>query len=342
MQTSPQDVDKLEHLDKLILFSIGKTPVSVGGLIAALLTIVIAFVAARLISAALKRVRDRAKRGTAALYIVEKLTTYGLIVFGIIAGVSTLGVDLSSLAVFGGALGVGVGLGLQGVVKEFVSGIVLIFDEELRVGDYIELESGQRGVVHEIGARATRIRNNDSVDILIPNSQLIQGTVTNWTLRGHTRRIRIPFRAAYGVDKDKVRDAVLEAAKAVPFTLPDSATYRTQVWLVSFGESALNYELVVWPRLEAVKRPNAIQAAYTWAIDDALRNAGIEVPNPQRDLHLRSIFGEEADDARGTLKLESAASKAKSRRRRASTNDAVEDTLAPGHDDPESARKPPA
>jgi len=342
VQTSPQDVDKLEHLDKLILFSIGKTPVSVGGLIAALLTIVIAFVAARLISAALKRVRDRAKRGTAALYIVEKLTTYGLIVFGIIAGVSTLGVDLSSLAVFGGALGVGVGLGLQGVVKEFVSGIVLIFDEELRVGDYIELESGQRGVVHEIGARATRIRNNDSVDILIPNSQLIQGTVTNWTLRGHTRRIRIPFRAAYGVDKDKVRDAVLEAAKAVPFTLPDSATYRTQVWLVSFGESALNYELVVWPRLEAVKRPNAIQAAYTWAIDDALRNAGIEVPNPQRDLHLRSIFGEEADDARGTLKLESAASKAKSRRRRASTNDAVEDTLAPGHDDPESARKPPA
>lgn len=342
MQTVPQDLEKLEHLDKVVLFTIGKTPVSVGGLIAALLTIVIAFVAARLISEALKRVRDRARRGTAALYIFEKLSTYGLIVFGIIAGVSTLGVDLSSLAVFGGALGVGVGLGLQGVVKEFVSGIVLIFDEELRVGDYIELESGQRGVVHEIGARATRIRNNDSVDILIPNSQLIQGTVTNWTLRGHTRRIRIPFRAAYNVDKEKVRDAVLAAAKAVPFTLPDSATYRTQVWLVSFGESALNYELVVWPRLEAVKRPNAIQAAYTWAIDDALRNAGIEVPMPQRDLHLRSVFGEEADEARSTLKLESVASPARGRRRRAATtNDAVEDTLA-AHDDPEPSRKPPA
>jgi small-conductance mechanosensitive channel len=270
-----------------------------------------------------------------------------LVIFGIalniIAGVSTLGVDLSSLAVFGGALGVGVGLGLQGIVKEFVSGIVLIFDEELRVGDYIELESGQRGVVHEIGARATRIRNNDSVDILIPNSQLIQGTVTTWTLRGHTRRIRIPFRAAYNVDKEKVRDAVLEAAKAVPFTLPDSATYRTQVWLVGFGESALNYELVVWPRLEAVKRPNAIQAAYTWAIDDALRNAGIEVPMPQRDLHVRSIFGEETDDARRTLKLESAGgSSTKGRRRRASTNDAIEDTLASGHDDPDAPRKPSA
>jgi len=337
------EIEQLERLEELVLFTVGKTPVTAGGVGAAVLTLVLAIVAARLLSLALGRARARITRGGAALYIFEKLTTYGLIVFGIIAGISTLGVDMSSLAVFGGALGVGVGLGLQGIVKEFVSGLVLIFDEELRVGDYIELESGQRGVVHEIGARATRIRNNDSVDILIPNSQLIQGTVTNWTLRGHTRRIRIPFRAAYNVDKEKVRDAVLEAAKAVPFTLPDSATYRTQVWLVGFGESALNYELVVWPRLEAVKRPNAIQAAYTWAIDDALRNADIEVPVPQHDLHVRSIFGEETNDARRTLKLESTGvTPSKGRRRRASTNDAIEDTLAPGHDDPEAPAKPSA
>ena len=335
-----QEIKQLEQLEEIVLFTVGKTPVTAGGLIAALITVVGALIAARLIGMAMSRLRGRVSRGGPALYIVEKLSAYGLIVFGVIAGVSTLGVDLSSLAVFGGALGVGVGLGLQGVVKEFVSGIVLIFDEELRVGDYIELESGQRGVVHEIGARATRIRNNDSVDILIPNSQLIQGTVTNWTLRGHTRRIRIPFRVAYSVDKEKVRDAVLEAAKAVPFTLPDSATYRTQVWLVGFGESGLNYELVVWPRLEAVKRPNAIQAAYTWAIDDALRNAGIEMPFPQRDLHIRSVFGEQGAAARRTLKLQRGGSAARGRRRRASTNDAIEDTLSVGHDEPEAPRKP--
>lgn len=329
-----QDLAALEHLDKLVLFSIGKTPVTTGGLIAALLTIVVALAAARLVGLALQRARARVTRGGAGLYIVEKLTTYGLVVFGAIAGVSTLGVDLSSLAVFGGALGVGVGLGLQGVVKEFVSGIVLIFDESLRVGDYIELESGQRGVIHEIGARATRIRNNDSVDILIPNSQLIQGTVTNWTLRGHTRRIRIPFRAAYGVDKEKVRDAVLEAALAVPFTLPDSGAFRTQVWLVGFGESGLNFELVVWPRLEAVKRPNAMQAAYTWAIDDALRKAGIEAPFPQQDLRIRSLFGEEGDAARRTLGLQAgSATAARSRKVRPSSNDAVEDLLRPLDED---------
>lgn len=329
-----QDLDALGHIDKLVLFNIGKTAVTTGGLIAALLTFIVALVAARLVALAMQRVRAKATRGGAGLYIVEKLSTYGLLVFGAIAGVSTLGVDLSSLAVFGGALGVGVGLGLQGVVKEFVSGIVLIFDESLRVGDYIELESGQRGVIHEIGARATRIRNNDSVDILIPNSQLIQGTVTNWTLRGHTRRIRIPFRAAYGVDKEKVRDAVLEAAMAVPFTLPDSGAFRNQVWLVGFGDSGLNFELVVWPRLEAVKRPNAMQAAYTWAIDDALRKAGIEAPFPQQDLRIRSLFGEEGDAARRTLGLQTGpATATRGRKARPSSNDAVEDLLRPLDED---------
>jgi len=335
------DLEALGHIDKLVLFNIGKTQVTSGGLIVALLTIVAALVAARLVGLTLQRVRARATRGGAALYIVEKLSVYGLVVFGAIAGISTLGVDLSSLAVFGGALGVGVGLGLQGVVKEFVSGIVLIFDESLRVGDYIELESGQRGVIHEIGARATRIRNNDSVDILIPNSQLIQGTVTNWTLRGHTRRIRIPFRAAYGVDKEKVRDAVLEAAMAVPFTLPDSGAFRNQVWLVGFGDSALNFELVVWPRLEAVKRPNAMQAAYTWAIDDALRKAGIEAPFPQQDLRIRTLFGEEGEAALKTLGLEPAAQRAgRARRSRASSNDAAEDLLRPDEEPDSPPRKP--
>lgn len=335
-----QDLEALGQIGKLVLFTIGKTPVTTGRLIAALLTLVVALVVARLIAMALQRVRAKATRGGAGLYIVEKLSTYGLLVFGVIAGVSTLGIDLSSLVVFGGALGVGVGLGLQGVVKEFVSGIVLIFDESLRVGDYIELETGQRGVVHEIGARATRIRNNDSIDILVPNSHLIQGPVTNWTLRGHTRRIHIPFPTAYGVDKEKVRDAVLEAAMAVPFTLPDSGTYRTQVWLVGFGESSLNFELVVWPRLEAVKRPNAMQAAYTWAIDDALRKAGIEAPFPQRDLRIRSLFGEEGDAARRTLGLQAGPSApTRSRKPKTSSNDAVDEMLRPPDAPPARPRK---
>jgi small-conductance mechanosensitive channel len=133
---------------------------------------------------------------------------------------------------------------------------------------------------------------------------------------------------AFGADKEKVREAVLEAARDVPFTLPDDGARRGQVWLVGFGESGLQFELIVWPTLEAVKRPKAMNAAYTWAIDDALRKAGIEIPLPQREIRIRGLFGEEGEDALSALRLE--------RREHAqietpapSVNDAADDLLRP-------------
>ena len=256
--------------------------------------VVLAFAASRLLVRLISRLRTRLGGNGAALYILEKLGGYGIIIFGAVFALSSLGVNLSTLAVFAGALGVGVGLGLQGVVKEFVSGLVLLFDSIISVDDYIELAS-VRGVVKEIGARATRIKNNDNIDILVPNSRLIEEQFINWTLQGETRRIHIPFAVAYGSDKALVRDVVIAAARTIPATLPDTSQHRTQVWLVGFGDSSLNFELVVWPTLEAVKRPAALQAAYTWAIDDALRSAQIEIPFPQRDIRLRSVFGREGD-----------------------------------------------
>ena len=116
----------------------------------------------------------------------------------------------------------------------------------------------------------------------------------------------MPFQVAFGADKEKVRECVLAAARDVPFTLPDTDKHRTQVWLVGYGDSALKFELIVWPTLEAVKRPKAMNAAYTWAIDDALRKAGIEIPYPQRDIRLRAFFGEEGDDALATLSMKPA------------------------------------
>ena len=296
--------DDFQQLEELVLFTVGRTPVTLGGVVAGLLVILAAIVIARFSALGLRRLRSRARYGGAALYIVEKLITYGVIILGLIAGLSTVGIDFSSLAIFAGAIGVGVGLGLQGVVKEFVSGLVLIFDRVVNIGDYVELESGQRGQVQEIGPRATRIRNNDNIDIIVPNSHLIEGTLVNWTLHGATRRIHIPFGVAYGADKEKVRDVVLAAARALPFTQPDTESQKSQVWLVGFGDSSLNFELLVWPDLPAVKRPNAMHAAYTWAIDDALRKAGIEIPFPQRDVRLRGLFGQEGEAALSALRLE--------------------------------------
>ena len=276
--------------------------------------------------------------GGATLYILEKLGGYGVIIIGVLFALSSLGVNLSTLAVFAGALGVGIGLGLQGVVKEFVSGLVLLFDSIISVGDYIELpgSGGTRGVVMEIGARATRIKSNDNFDILVPNSRLIEERFINWTLQGQTRRIHVPFSVAYGADKAVVRDVVISAAKGISSTLADDQNRRTQVWLVGFGNSSLNFELVVWPTLEAVKRPAAMHAAYTWAIDDALRAAGIEIPYPQRDIRIRSIFGREGDaglEAIGRSVTSPAPAEPETARSR---NDAAHDLM-----EPESRPVPP-
>ena len=290
-------------LEQAALFRLGGATITAGGLLAGVLVIVAAWLVATVLSRILRRVRSRAVKSARALYVLQKLVAYGILLFGVFAGLSTAGLNLSSLAVFAGAVGVGVGLGLQGVVKEFVSGIILIFDRMVGIGDYVELDGGLRGMVTEIGPRATRIRTNDNVNIIVPNSQLIDNRVTNWTLKGDTRRIHIPFSVAYGADKTKVREAVLECARASPFTLPETETRKSQVWLVGFGERGLDFELLIWPTAEAVKRPAAMHAAYTWSIADALECAGIEVPFPQIDVRLRSVFGREGEEGLDALGL---------------------------------------
>jgi small-conductance mechanosensitive channel len=325
--------------DAIELIKLGKTTITLGGLAAAIIIVVASIYLSRLMASGLRRLRERSIGAAPSLYIVEKLGTYGLRVVGLLIALSVMGVNLTSLTVFAGAVGVGVGLGLQGLVKDFASGVSLMFERLVAVGDFVELQNGARGVVHEIGPRSTRLRTNDSTDVIVPNSVLVNEQVINWTLHHTSRRIRVPFVTAFGVNKENVREAVLKAAHSVSFTAPDDANRKAQVWLVGYGESSLKFELIVWPTVESVRRPAAIFAAYTWAIDDALRAAGIEVPYPQRDIRLRGVFGEEGDDARAALRLEPRAGrKAKAKAALVSKNDAAEDLK---REDPEEPPLPP-
>lgn len=325
----------LEKIESAPVFRLAGTSITAGGLISAAVILTVALVLAWLATRGIKRVRARSSRSAGALYVLEKLVGYGLVVAGIMLALSATGLNLSSLAVFAGALGIGVGLGLQGVVKEFVSGVFLIFDRMVSVGDYVELEGGARGAIMEIGPRATRIRTNDNINILVPNSQLIEQPLTNWTLKGDTRRIHIPFSVAYGADRSHVRDVVLEAARSSPFTLPETETRKCQVWLVAFGESGLDFELLVWPTQEAVKRPASMHAAYTWLIAEALDHAGIEIPFPQTDLRIRSLFGREGDEALEAMtsgkppRPKPAPRKPRKKASGSSDNDAAEDLMQP-------------
>lgn len=220
--------------------------------------------------------------------LIMQTVKIGALFVAVLLALNAIGVDLTALAVFSGAVGVGVGIGLQSIVANLMSGVTLLIEGSVKVGDFIELQSGVRGEVKEISTRATRITTNDSVDILVPNSEFINGQVTNWTLRERHCRTRIPFGVAYGTDKELVRKAALEAAAALPYELKGPGSLPAQVWLTGFGDSSLDFQLVLWLDPDAVKRPDAVRAEYNWAIETALGKYGIEIPFPQRDLHIRS------------------------------------------------------
>ena len=238
-------------------------------------------------------VQSRVSRSTSLTPSVQTLIAQavriGLLFAAIMLAMNAIGVDLTALAVFSGAVGVGIGFGLQAIFSNMVAGIIMLLERSIKVGDFVELESGVTGEVREINIRSTLVTTNDNVDILVPNAEFINKNVTNWTLRDGFRRTKIPFGVAYGTDKDLVRKAVLEAAAEVPHMLTGRYAKDPQVWLTGFGDSALDFELVVWLSPESVKRPSAVNADYNWAIETALTKYGIEIPFPQRDLHLRSV-----------------------------------------------------
>jgi small-conductance mechanosensitive channel len=290
-------------------FGFGDISVSVGGVVGAGLTLVLVWVLSRVISRAFDRhAAQRDVRTRAAIYTISRLAKYGLYTVGALLALGFLGIPTSRFAVLAGAVGVGLGFGLQAIFSNFVSGIILLFERSLRVGDFVELESGLHGEVRDINIRATLISTNDNIDILVPNSEFVTGRVVNWTHGEVTRRLRIPFGVAYGTDKELVKKAALEAAAEVPFTIALEGPRKPQVWLVEFGESSLGFELVVWLTADATKRPSAVRAAYTWALETALCKYSIEIPYPQRDLNVRSVFGLRGESALAWLPSAEAAS----------------------------------
>ncbi len=271
-------------------FMLGNTPVSAGRLLGLVIMVVGVWWIASLLERTIHQIVMRgggSEKGASAVYAWARVVRYLVWILGTIVGLNYVGFDLSSLALVGGAIGVGIGFGLQNIVSNFVSGIIILLERTLKIGDFVDLQSGVRGKVREISLRYTRVTTNDDVDVIVPNSEFINGRVTNWTFENRVRRMRIPFGVAYGVDKDKVKAAGLRAARKVEGTVL-GASSDPDVWLVGFGDSSLNFELVVWVGPDLVARPGRTEAAYLWAIEDELRAEGIEIPFPQRDLHVRS------------------------------------------------------
>ncbi len=291
---------RISGLADVTLFSVGETPVNGNDILRGLLILVIAYLLSRGARYGIGRVsRGESPSTQASLYTVGRLTHYAIIIIAFFIALSSIGLDFGNLALVAGALSVGIGFGLQSIVSNFVSGLIILFEHTLRVGDYIELDTGLTGTVKSINVRSTLINTNDNIDIVVPNSEFVTTRLTNWTLGERILRVRIPFGVAYGSDKELVKQAAIEAAQEVPFTLSHMKGREPDVWLVEYGDNSLNFLLLVWVNRQGARRPTRTRAAYLWALETKLAEYGIEIPFPQRDLHLRtgwptapdSVFG---------------------------------------------------
>jgi small-conductance mechanosensitive channel len=214
---------------------------------------------------------------------IKRLIHYVLISIGFLLAISSLGLELTKLTIIISALGVGIGFGLQGVVNNFVSGLILLFEQPVRVGDYIEL-NGNWCEIQKIGLRATSVQTFDQSDVIIPNADLVNNQVTNWTLRNRRARIIIPVGVAYGSDIALVIETLKASADPHPMVAKDP---QPQVLFLSFGESSLDFELRVW--VLDVDQRLTTRSELHQEIDRRFREAKIEIAFPQRDLHFRSM-----------------------------------------------------
>lgn len=214
---------------------------------------------------------------------ITRVVSYSLSFIGFIIVLQTAGIDLSSLTVLAGVLGIGFGFGLQTLASNFISGLAILLEHPIKVGDFIEVD-GLLGTVEKISIRATIIRTNDSQYVIVPNNRFIEKNVVNWSYGSPDSRIHIPVSVAYGSDTVLVTEALLSAARQDPRVL---LTPPPSVWFRGFGENAYLFELLVWINRPQDSEP--IKSALNFLIEQELRQRQIEVPFPQLDLRLRDL-----------------------------------------------------
>ncbi|AFU99291.1 mechanosensitive ion channel family protein [Simiduia agarivorans] len=284
----------------ITLFEFDDYRLSLLALLNIIAILVAGWIVSRLAQRSLTRLAGSNKRiDQRAAYSIGRILHYIIITIALLMSLSVAGFNFTKLAIVAGALSVGIGFGLQGIANNFISGVIMLFERNINVGDVVELQSGTFGTIKEINVRSTLINTPDNMDVLVPNSEFLSAQVTNWTLREGLVRFRIPFGVAYGTDKDAMRDAVLKAANQVATTVNIEPRYPTRVFMTGFGDSSLDFVLVVWVTHEAAQAPTRTKSAYFWAVDTALREGGFEIPFPQRDLHLRTGFDQRNAEAGG-------------------------------------------
>ena len=267
--------------------AIGSVNLSVGHILTVIASFWVAILVSRFIRFVLKEdVYPRIDLGSGVSYAISTTLHYVILIAGFLFAIAALGFELSQFAIVLGAIGIGVGLGLQNIINNFVSGLILLFERPVKVGDTVQI--GQHvGALKQIGLRASVLRKVDGSDVILPNSHLISEEVINWTMSDDKRRLDIEVGVAYGTDPELVLGILKKVATDNTDILEEPAP---RALFMRMGESALNFELRAWTENSDDWVP--IRSALVSSVYSALSAANIEIPFPQRDLHLRTVDAE--------------------------------------------------
>ena len=273
----------LQRIMSFPIFQIGNNPISFWIILKAILILLGFVFASRLLQAYLDyRVYPSLGIDQGLGYALNTLFKYVSLAIGLLISLKMVGIDLRFLLVFAGAIGIGIGLGLQQIATNFIGGLIIIFGGKVRKGDWIEV-GGTLGNVTDIYMNATKVRNRNNIEYLIPNSDLISKTLVNYSLSSPMVRIDLPVGVSYNADPRAVERILLDVAEQEPLVSKDN---KPATRFVEYANSSINFELLFWIDIRKVPRPEVRSALY-FTIFDEFKKAGIEIPFPQRDIHIR-------------------------------------------------------
>ncbi|MGB0911729.1 MAG: mechanosensitive ion channel family protein [Nitrospirales bacterium] len=275
--------DAINSVLQYQLFVVNQTPITIISLSMFLVIVVAFFLISRIIKEVLaRRLLAHLKLSTGTSYTLLRLTQYTLWFVGGFVAFQFVGIDLSGVAVIFGFLSVGIGFGMQNLTSNFISGLILLFEQHIQVGDRVTVGDTEGNVV-EINIRSTTIRSLNNIALIVPNSEFIQSTVTNWSHGDPKTRLEIDIGVSYDSDLDLVIQSLLAVANEHSLLLKDP---EPNVWFTSFGDSAWNLQLLVWVDSPKIRRQ--VTSDINCAIVRKFREHNIEIPFPQRDLHVRT------------------------------------------------------
>jgi small-conductance mechanosensitive channel len=279
------------HLLTQPLFEINSSKITVLKIVFSVLIFVFGFYVGAFYKTNIKKVTQNISSiNSTTRTIFSNLGYYAIIVIAFLLALNVLGINLSSIGLVAGALSVGIGFGLQNIVSNFMSGIILMFERSIKIGDYIELSEDLKGHVTGINMRSTTINTNSNIDVIVPNQNFIQNNVINWSMNDEIRRFQMPFGVAYGTKPELVIDVIKEAVKNSGFEdIVDTPSRHTRVIMTGMGNSSVDFELFVWLKGSETFYPKRTTSRFLILIYNALYENNIEIPFPQQDLHIKSV-----------------------------------------------------